>query len=394
MPPRINIPPVTRILLITLGLQSILSAAIRYKQWTANSEIVIPYLNLIPQLSLIYPWTFLTTTLVESNVFTLAIAAVTLYHGGRYLERAWSSKEFAKFLLITALIPNTLCFGVMVTFFTVTRNESWTLTTIAGTIPLQISFLVAFSQLVPAHTVTLFRGILSLRVPRFPLVYLGLVLVLSLTPLLTVASFLLAVFGLVTSWTYLRFYKTVFPDLDSSQTPYSLRGDASETFAFAEFFPAPAKPLVAALSDQVFNVLVALRLCTPFSQAEVSAAGGSGGYHPYSHRNAAPGSARAEAERRRALALRALDQKLHAATAGRGGSAGAGAGASGAGGRSVSPAPPPPAVTADPPPTTGPTVLQQPVSNNQTAMTSRPSDGMLGETTYTPDHDDGDKSEA
>lgn len=236
--------------------------------------------------------------------------------------------------------------------------------------------------------------------PRFPLVYLGLVLILSLTPLLTLASFLLAVFGLLTSWTYLRFYKTVFPDLDSSQTPYSLRGDASETFAFAEFFPAPAKPLVAALGDQIFNVLVALRLCTPFSQAEVSAAGGnSGGYHPYSHRNAAPGSARAEAERRRALALRALDQKLHAATAGRGGaagspSAGAAAGGASGAGRSVSPAPPPPAVTADPPPTTGPTVLQQPVSNNQTAMTSRPSDGMLGETTYTPDHDDGDKSEA
>ncbi|POS71992.1 rhomboid family protein [Diaporthe helianthi] len=401
MPPRINIPPVTRILLITLGLQSILSAAIRYKQWTANSEIVIPYLNLIPQLSLIYPWTFLTTTLVESNVFTLAIAAVTLYHGGRYLERAWSSKEFAKFLLVTALIPNTLCFGVMVTMFTVTRNESWTLTSIAGTIPLQISFLVAFSQLVPAHTVTLFRGILSLRVPRFPLVYLGLVLLLSLTPLLTIASFLLAVFGLITSWAYLRFYKTVFPDLDSSQTPYSLRGDASETFAFAEFFPAPVKPLVAALGDQIFNVLVALRLCTPFSQAEVSAAGGSsGGYHGYSHRNAAPGSARAEAERRRALALRALDQKLHAATAGRGGaasssSAGAsGGGASGVGARSVSPAPPPPAVIADPPPTTGPTVVQQPVSNNQTAMTSRASDSMLGETTYTPDYHDGDKNEA
>lgn len=126
MPPRINIPPVTRILLITLGLQSILSAAIRYKQWTANSEIVIPYLNLIPQLSLIYPWTFVTTTLVEGNIFTLSIAALTLYHGGRYLERAWSSREFAKFLLITALIPNTLCFAVMIMFFTFTRNEVWT----------------------------------------------------------------------------------------------------------------------------------------------------------------------------------------------------------------------------------------------------------------------------
>lgn len=126
MPPRLNIPPVTRIILIALVLQSILSAAIRYRQWSAQSEIVIPYLTLIPQLSLIYPWTFLTTSLVESNIFTLSIACMTLYNGGRYLERAWSSREFAKFLLITSLIPNILTFGIMILFFTFTRNERWT----------------------------------------------------------------------------------------------------------------------------------------------------------------------------------------------------------------------------------------------------------------------------
>lgn len=126
MPPRINIPPVTRILLIVLGLQSVLSAAIRYRQWSAHSEIVIPYLNLIPQLSLVYPWTFVSTTLVESNIFTLSIACLTLFHGGRYLERAWSSREFAKFLLVVSLIPNTLCFGTMITLFAFTRNERWT----------------------------------------------------------------------------------------------------------------------------------------------------------------------------------------------------------------------------------------------------------------------------
>jgi membrane associated rhomboid family serine protease len=132
MPPRINIPPVTRILLIVLGLQSVLSFAIRYRQWTENSEIVIPYLNLIPQLSLIYPWTFISTTLVESNIFTLTIALVTIYHGGRYLERAWSSREFAKFLLVCSLVPNVLCFGMMIVFFTLTRNERWTYATATG----------------------------------------------------------------------------------------------------------------------------------------------------------------------------------------------------------------------------------------------------------------------
>ncbi|KAG7134727.1 Rhomboid-like protein 19 like [Verticillium longisporum] len=368
MPPRINIPPVTRVALGALAIQSFLSAAIRYRQWTANSEIVIPYLTLIPQLSLIYPWTFVSTTLVESNVFTFSAAGATLYYGGRYLERAWSSAELAKFLLVSSLVPNVLTFLVSMIFFTLTRNERWTLMTIAGTIPVQIAFLVAFSQLVPAHTVTLFRGILSLRVPRFPLIYIGIITLLSMT-LMSVASFLLAIFGFLVSWTYLRFYKTVFPDLDASQSA-GLRGDASETFAFSEFFPGPAKPFVAAAANQIFEVLVAMRVCTPFSQDSVSAArgGGSGSFI----QRGGPGGARAEAERRRALALKTLDQRLHAATAGRG------AHQPSSSSNAAAAAPP-----AQP---TGPTVQSQPQPNTQTAMTSQPA-AMLGETNYTPDQE-------
>lgn len=127
MPVRINIPPVTRAVLGALVLQSFLSAAIRYRQWTSStSEIVIPYLTLVPQLSLFYPWTFVTTTLVENNIFTIAIAGATLYYGCRYLERAWSSAELAKFLVITALIPNLLTLVVLVVLFNLSRNEHWT----------------------------------------------------------------------------------------------------------------------------------------------------------------------------------------------------------------------------------------------------------------------------
>lgn len=125
MPPRINIPPVTRTLLVVLFFQSILSASIRYRQWSESVDIVIPYLTLIPQLSINYPWTFLTTTLVENNVFTLTIAAFALYHGGRYLERAWSSADLAKFLVLVSLVPNLLTFGSFIFLFALTRNESW-----------------------------------------------------------------------------------------------------------------------------------------------------------------------------------------------------------------------------------------------------------------------------
>lgn len=213
---------------------------------------------------------------------------------------------------------------------------------------------------------TLFRGILSLRVPRFPILYICAVALLAMTPLLSSAAFFLSVYGLIASWTYLRFYKRAFPDLDASQ-PSSLRGDASETFAFAEFFPGPVKPLVASVSDAVFGVLVTLRICTPFSPAEISAARGD---NNFIHQRTAPGGARAEAERRRALALKALDQRLQAA-------------ASNASRAQNAPPPREP---------TGPTVQTQPAAGTQTAMTTQPAD-MLGETSYSPDNEGGKGSE-
>ena len=126
MAPRINIPPVTRAVLGALLFQSILSAAIRYRQWTENASVVIPYLTLIPQLSIIYPWTFLTSTLVEGNIFTFAIGSVTVYQGGRYLERAWSSAELAKFLVLVSLVPNVVTFFVLMALFSLTKSEKFT----------------------------------------------------------------------------------------------------------------------------------------------------------------------------------------------------------------------------------------------------------------------------
>jgi hypothetical protein len=193
------------------------------------------------------------------------------------------------------------------------------------------------------------------------LLYILLVTVLALTPLLTCASFILANLGFIVSWTYLRFYKQAFPDLDTSQSS-GLRGDASETFAFAEFFPDPVREPIANLSNIIYNLLVSLRICTPFSAADVSASSSSRG-DSFLHRGA-PGSTRAETERRRALALKALDQRLHAATTGPGS-----------------------AKTPQPNSSNGSDVTTQPKPSTQTAMASQPS-SMLGETSYVPDRED------
>lgn len=76
-----------------------------------------------------------------------------------------------------------------------------------------------------------------------------------------------------------------------------------------------------------------------------------------------PGTARAEAERRRALALKALDQRLHAATA------------------TVKTQAPPPSAPSGPSVQTQPTPVAPEMSNQ--------AGGMLGETNYNPDGDEG-----
>lgn len=230
------------------------------------------------------------------------------------------------------------------------------LTRIAGCVPLEISFLVAFSQLVPAHTVALFKGVISMRVPRFPGLYVLTVIVLAITPVLTSAAVFLALYGFMVSWAYLRFYKTAFPDLDTSQS--TLRGDASESFALAEFFPEPLRPAVSHISESVFALLVSMRLCSPFSAADSVAHRNRG---DFSSSRSTPGSSRAETERRRALALKALDQRLNASMTSK---------------------------VSQPTNTLGGDVVQQPGSVVQAPMIDSKNNGILGETSYSPEGED------
>jgi hypothetical protein len=184
---------------------------------------------------------------------------------------------------------------------------------------------VASKQLIPEHTVAIARGLLSVRVKYLPILFLLCNTVVALV-LRASTSLLLASAGFFAAWIYLRFYKAN-PDLVSSATGRGarVRGDASDAFAFATFFPEPLSLAVGAVADRIYALLVMLRVCTPFSAEDVLAgneqamareegglpsfANGSGGRAG----GVRSGGKREEAERRRALALKALDQRLHAA---------------------------------------------------------------------------------
>ncbi|KAM0806264.1 eukaryotic integral membrane protein-domain-containing protein [Usnea florida] len=314
---RINIPPLTRVLLALVLAISIAHQITRYLYGGLDPEL----LALIPQWSLFYPWVYFTATFAEQNVVTLLIAGATILYGGKYLERAWGSTEFGKFVLLVTVLPNFLATLVYVLWFAITRDESRALAFIQGSVALQGAFLVAFKQLVPEHTVTILRGVIKIRVKHFPAIFLVANTISGLV-IGTDTALVLGWMGFITSWTYLRFYKKQVELSGASTGGPTIKGDASETFAFAYFWPDVVQPPIAAVADGVYNALVAIRVITPFSAEEVETSNvqatvrGEGGLPSLLNQGAKRGGGgkREEAERRRALALKALDQRLHAAT--------------------------------------------------------------------------------
>lgn len=282
---------------------------------------MVPYLTLVPVFVIYYPWTLLTTTFVERSVFSLLINGATIFFGGKYLERAWGSKEFGKVVLVASVVPNILAVPIYTIWEGIAGGATRSWTPVSGGVTLQAAFLVAFKELVPEHTVAIFKGLVQMRVKHFPAVFL---LVNSLSGLLvgTDTAAIFAWVGLITAWTYLRFYKRQ-PDLSGTATgSQGLRGDASETFVFAAFFPDRVQPPIAFLCDQIYVLLVNMRICTPFSNEEIesgnqqAAARGEAGLPSLLNNGGRTGRGtgrREESERRRALALQALDQRLNAA---------------------------------------------------------------------------------
>ncbi|KAJ4298059.1 hypothetical protein N0V90_005958 [Kalmusia sp. IMI 367209] len=329
---RINLPPLTRGLLAALVLFTLLNFALRpVESWTERAAKPltsvgngVPYLSIVPGVSVVYPWVFLLATVVEQNVLGLVTTGLTIFYGGRYLERAWGSTEFTKFILFVAMIPNLLSFLLYVFGYILSKNDRTLTTTISGGIAIQAGFLVSFKQLVPEHTVAIAKGVIRMRVKHFPAIFL-LANTISGIALGTETAMFLAWFGFFTAWVYLRFYR-ISPSLSSAATGDGsvIKGDASDTFAFAHFFPEPIQTPVGTVADQIYNTMVSLNVCTPFSAEDIDAGneqasarveGGLPSIMNPNSRGGRGGTTRAEAERRRALALKALDQRLHAAAA-------------------------------------------------------------------------------
>ncbi|KAF8745217.1 hypothetical protein RHS02_01417, partial [Rhizoctonia solani] len=238
--------------------------------------------------------------------FHLILSLLVVPPSLRYLERLWGSIETAKFIFVTVVASNVIAVGLSwIEYVVIGKPELFLFGMIyRGQSALQCGILVAFTQLIPEHQVQLF-GVIKLRVKTLPMAYVTYSNIMCIIGYQ--APFILIQFGWLVSWVWLRFYKRTV--LEGSLGGVTTHGDRSETFAFVNWFPPIAHKPVSILSTFVYTYAVRFNLVHPSGSSVPDGNNvelGNGGYAPL------PGGARAEAERRRAMALKALDQRMAA----------------------------------------------------------------------------------
>ncbi|KAF9389072.1 hypothetical protein CPB97_012035 [Podila verticillata] len=301
-----NVPPLTKSISTAMTVMSSLGFALRFRDLTSDADAegtLTQLIAMVPVSAPYHPWTFATAPFYERSVLQFIINSAILLGCGKYLERAWGSREFFKYLAVTSVGSMLALYITCLFEYTVRGNEDLLYgTTAYGMTCVLAGFLVGFKQLVPEHLVTLW-GVFSVRVKNLPIIFASYLIIEALITRSQV-QLLMAVYGMLISWVYSRFFKV----------QDGIRGDRSETFSFASFFPEAVQPPVKTLSNIVFGILVRLKVCSPLGfgntlQNDLENPQMSGMILPLSQ----PASLRAEAERRRALALKALDMRLHAA---------------------------------------------------------------------------------
>ncbi|KAJ1826855.1 hypothetical protein LPJ56_001975 [Coemansia sp. RSA 2599] len=322
-----TLPPATKAVMAAASVLSLGTMLLRYRSAADSSDWTTDpgrYLQLRPGLLLSYPWTLLTTSLIESSVLLLVYGLCVLATVGSFLEQQWGTRGYVYFLGVLAIAP-TITASLAVLILSMVKGSSDVLysTMVSGMAGVLAGFTVGLKQLAPDYTVKLFRGAFGFRVNDLPGFY-TLVFPIVFTLMGDLGGVLLVNIGFFEAFVYLRFYKRTG----------TVRGDRSEAFAFSTFFPEFVQPVIRRISTAVYSAAVACKVITSeegYQQAiDLEAARP---VHPDAE-PAASGPAQfadleavvstdsptqtedPDADRRRALATKALDMRLGSGTSG------------------------------------------------------------------------------
>ncbi|XP_050814689.1 transmembrane protein 115 isoform X1 [Gopherus flavomarginatus] len=194
-------------------------------------------------------WTLATHSLVEKHVWDVGVSLATVVLAGRLLEPLWGALELLIFFAVVNISVGLL--GAFAYFLTYVGsfNLLYLFTVrIHGMLGFLGGVLVALKQTMGDSTVL---KVPQVRMKVVPMLLLLILAVLRLTTL--IESNLLASygFGVLSSWIYLRFY----------QRHSRGRGDMSDHFAFATFFPEILQPVIGLVANLVHGILVKVKVC-------------------------------------------------------------------------------------------------------------------------------------
>ncbi|XP_033644329.1 transmembrane protein 115-like [Asterias rubens] len=240
-------------------------------------------------------WTLFTHSFVEVHIWFVLIDIFFILIAGKLIEPLFGALEMLIFFCVVntgaALLSS---FVYLFMYLTVFKPELLFASHMHGLGGYVSGVAVVLKQTMGDEDLV-GRGIIKIKMKDLPLLILMIAILLRIVGLIPGTSLCMSASGLLVSWVYLRFF----------QRQSSGKGDMSDTFCFATFFPEAVQLPVNVVSNTVYSVLVRIKVCKKqIRKYDVGA--------PSPININLPGSDPADAERRRQIALKALNERLSA----------------------------------------------------------------------------------
>eukprot|EP01065_Artemidia_motanka_P027658 TRINITY_DN32850_c0_g1_i1.p1 TRINITY_DN32850_c0_g1~~TRINITY_DN32850_c0_g1_i1.p1 ORF type:complete len:361 (+),score=107.03 TRINITY_DN32850_c0_g1_i1:84-1085(+) len=287
------------------------------------SPSAVAMLAFVPAFTLtvhFYVWNLVTGFLVESSALTAVLAAVCIWCNGQMAEEIWGRFEMVRFVVVVSFATHITVFGYAL-FRYITGTEGVFYQSFCGALGLAQAVLVAQAQLRPDEQPV---PSVPIRWKSAPLIVACIAAVWEVAypthipteseigvgmPLFRGTDLFHAFLSPWFAWVYLRFFQ-------KTTVGQQIPGDVSESFALKTFFPTPIQPAVGAAASAVFSVVSV----TGFGAALREAAAARAGFDDFAmmegpHVSAeqaltAMGTSASVADRRRQIALAALQERL------------------------------------------------------------------------------------
>uniref|UniRef100_A0A7S4PR28 Uncharacterized protein n=1 Tax=Guillardia theta TaxID=55529 RepID=A0A7S4PR28_GUITH len=265
-----------------------------------------------------YIWNVFTAGFFNTNIVLAILLALTFLIMGRWLVPSWGSAEFVKYIFFSNLCVGLSVFISQIVYYMASFNYKFLEMPISGGIGIIAALIVTIKQKLPEEPIILFgqpfMNFCAKDIPGVLICFSAILSILELAPV-----FLQCCCGTYFGWLYLRFLQ---------RTIDGMRGDMSDHMAFIMFFPVALRPLMQVVSSSAFKMVCGksvqsmlddiparsseLRQALPPGVLRGAWDGAMAAGAPPVNVPAPPlpGSNVADAERRRARALKTLEDRM------------------------------------------------------------------------------------